>query len=343
MKKNNSSFIYIAVLLVMTMSAGLRAEVATTLDDLLKPDALFADKTQLYVGEGANVFIYSLNDYSKIKQFGKEGEGPKEFKVKQFIPLSLFIDTQSDQLIISSLNKVSFFSKSGDFIKEQKVRSNFSMPNFKLLGKHMVRSGYARRDKVNFSTLVLYDAQLNKVKEVFSAKSTFQRGGKMNPLRRPTQYAADTAANRLFVAPGDGKIYVFNEQGNQTITITPKMEKIRLTDDHKNSIYEYYQTDPRMKRFWNFMKERIEMPSDLPLIHYIKASDAHIYVVTYQRREDSVRVLVYDKTGKLTADAFPAFHYKNFIEAFPFTIKNNKLYQLVENDDEEWELHVTPI
>lgn len=329
--------------IIYIMGMGLFAQSVATLDDLLKPDALFADQNRLYIGEGAEVTIYSLKDYSKIGSFGKEGEGPKEFKTKQFIPLSLFMDAQGERLIISSLNKISFYTKSGDFIEEKRVKSNFFTPNFQLLGEGMVRADYAIRDKVNYSTLMLYDKDLNEIKEIFSIKSPFQRGGKMNPLRRPMQYSADAAAKHLAVTSGNGEVFIFDEKGNKTLTITPKAEPIPLTENHKNKIYEFYQTDPRFKRFWNFMKDRIEMPAKLPLIHLLKADGGLIYVITYFRKENSVRFLVYDKTGKLKMDKYVSFYLKNFTEPYPYAIGNSKLYQIVENDDEEWELHVTSL
>jgi hypothetical protein len=39
------------------------------------------DKNQLYITDGASVFIYSLKDYQLQKKFGKRGEAPGEFLV----------------------------------------------------------------------------------------------------------------------------------------------------------------------------------------------------------------------------------------------------------------------
>lgn len=341
--RSNQRILIIYIVMLFLSGMSLFAEHVATLDDLLRPDALFADKNQLYVGEGAAVTIYSLKDYSKTGQFGKEGEGPKEFKVKQFIPLSLFIDSQGEQLVISSLNKLSFFSKSGDFVNEKKVKSNFSIPNFQLLGNGYIRTDYALRDKIAYSTLMLYDKELHEVKEVFSQKSPFQRGGKMNPLQRPMQYATDTSFDHMAVSSSNGQVHIFDPKGNKKFTIAPKLEQIPFTEEHKNKIYEFYQTDPRFKRFWNFMKERIQMPSKLPLIHLINADAGLIYVITYYRKENSARFLIYDKSGKLSTDKYFPFYLKNFTEPMPYAIRNGKLYQLVENDDEEWELHVTKV
>ncbi len=33
----------------------------------------------------------------------------------------------------------------------------------------------------------------------------------------------------------------------------------------------------------------------------------------------------------------------NILDIYPYTIEGGKLYQLIENEDEEWELHIISI
>ncbi|MCP4216767.1 MAG: hypothetical protein GY765_19105 [bacterium] len=40
---------------------------------------------------------------------------------------------------------------------------------------------------------------------------------------------------------------------------------------------------------------------------------------------------------------FLRFAMESGIRGFPASICNDKFYQIIENDDEEWELHISPI
>jgi uncharacterized protein YlbG (UPF0298 family) len=71
------------------------------------------------VTQEATVFIYSLKDFKLVKKFGKAGEGPREFRILPQLPLN--IDARTDQIIVNSFGKVSYFTKQGEFIKEVKT------------------------------------------------------------------------------------------------------------------------------------------------------------------------------------------------------------------------------
>lgn len=47
----------------------------TTFPDLLKPGRLIVDGKQIFITEGTTIRIYSLEDFSLQKKFGKMGEG----------------------------------------------------------------------------------------------------------------------------------------------------------------------------------------------------------------------------------------------------------------------------
>jgi hypothetical protein len=86
-------------------------------------------------------------------------------------------------------------------------------------------------------------------------------------------------------------------------------------------------------------------------------ADEKIYVLTYKKEKEKSEFVILDLKGKLLKKVFLPFnqsdewfHYslaKATSQASPhatFTIKNGKLYQLIENEDKEiWELHITNI
>jgi hypothetical protein len=73
-------------------------------------------------------------------------------------------------------------------------------------------------------------------------------------------------------------------------------------------------------------------------------TDGKIYVHTFIEKDGKTGFLIFDTKGKFLEKQFLNVYLKKMLEPYPFTIKNGKLYQLVENiDEEEWELFMTDI
>jgi hypothetical protein len=68
---------------------------------------------------GAAISIYSLKDFKLIKKLRKEGEGPQEFKT--FLGFGLTVDIYPGHILVNSIDKISYFSRKGEFIKEKKT------------------------------------------------------------------------------------------------------------------------------------------------------------------------------------------------------------------------------
>jgi hypothetical protein len=47
-----------------------------------------------------------------------------------------------------------------------------------------------------------------------------------------------------------------------------------------------------------------------------------------------------DMQGKLVKKIFLPVSFMNVLDIYPYTVAGRKLYQLIENEDEEWELHI---
>ena len=98
-----------------------------------------------------------------------------------------------------------------------------------------------------------------------------------------------------------------------------------------------------MKQFWSFFKDNIEFPSHLSNINTSLVTDDKVYLVTYRRDGEKAEFIIYGINGKLMGTKMVPFRDQTIIRPYPFTIKKNKLYQIVENEDEEWELIITDI
>jgi hypothetical protein len=68
--------------------------------------------------------------------------------------------------------------------------------------------------------------------------------------------------------------------------------------------------------------------------------NGYVYALTYQRKENKSEFLIFDLNGKLAKKTFLPLHIYDGVASFPYSIKNNYFYQLIENEDTEmWGLH----
>ena len=105
-----------------------------------------------------------------IKSFGRKGQGPQEFQTYPHIPIT--IDVSTDQLIVSSIRKISYFTKQGEFIKE--VRALSLALYLQPLGDGFLGRSHVNYDGFNHAVVNIYDAKLNKLKEAYRVKDPYQ-------------------------------------------------------------------------------------------------------------------------------------------------------------------------
>ena len=74
----------ILIILLFFVVLLLRGENTAEITEISKPDFMVAHNGKLVVMEKPHIYIYSLKDFKLIKKFGRQGEGPGEFKIEQF-------------------------------------------------------------------------------------------------------------------------------------------------------------------------------------------------------------------------------------------------------------------
>ena len=143
-------FMLVLVFISMLFTKPVLAVKIVPLPQLQKPNALAVDDNQLYIADGTSIYIYSLKDFSLKKKFGRDGEGPKEFKRKIYV-----IDIQHDYIVVNSLGKISYFAKDGKFIKE--MRTPPQHIRFRPLGEKFTGVGTFVEDQVMYQGINIYD------------------------------------------------------------------------------------------------------------------------------------------------------------------------------------------
>ena len=110
----------LAGVILILLSGFILAKRLGTLEEISKPRFMVISNDKLYISEKTSIYIYSLKEMDLLKTFGKEGEGPNEFKISHG-EAGIRINVNSDYLLVSSAAKLSYYNHAGDFIKEIKV------------------------------------------------------------------------------------------------------------------------------------------------------------------------------------------------------------------------------
>lgn len=327
------------VLIIVSFIFPFHTSGGEVLDDLLNPLSMEIDDNQIYFTEGAKIYIYSLNDLKLVNVFGKAGSGPKEFLVQPQLPLQVNVAT--DKLIVNSQGKVSFWKKDGTYISESKVQVGVFSGFFKPLADGYVGLRIIVEDSLMYFGADYYDKDFKRKILLLKQKHFFQQGKKMNPIGRIPFLS--TWKGKVYIEDKDGVIHIFDKTGKKFQPIAHNFKPFKINSDHKEQILDFYKNDPGVKQLWSFFKDNIEFPSHFSNIQDSIVSDNRVYFRTYRRDGEKAEFIIYGINGKYIGTKMITFKDQNIIRPYPFQISKNKLYQIIENEDEEWELIITDI
>jgi len=334
MKKNTKALI--PAILVLLLANVVFAKAAVVLHELQEPGFLAVDDNQLYIVESPGIYIYSLKGFKFKNKFGKAGSGPGEFDTA--VPIS--VDISTGNIIVNSTGKVSFFSKEGVFKKELKV-NNVGRTFFQPL-----KGGYAAEDVafVNnyaFAAVHLFDARLNKVKEIFRYDIPAVRNGKIDLLHQSALFSI--YENKLFIAAMKAlTIKVFDHTGQHLYSIQyPKEYKNRrFTAADEKGFRGFLRL--KLGEEYQQTKDSLAFPEYWPAAAGFMVTDKKVYVITWKRKAGRTEFVIFDRKGKLLKQAYFPFALRGPLTVYPWTIKKAKLYQLIkERDTGKWQIHVT--
>lgn len=327
------------MLILWMFSFLLSGKKVTVLTEIKNPRTMTVDNRQLYVAENATVYIYSLPELKLIKSFGRKGQGPQEFQTLPHIPIT--IDVSTNKLIVSSIRKISYFTKQGEFEKE--VRAINLALYLQPLGNGFLGRTQLSHEGFNYAVINIYDAKINKLKEAYRVKDPFQGPGKGYKVL--SKVFVFRAYEKKILVPGedDAEIDVFDQNLKKLFSIRLEQEKRKIDQDTREKINHLLKTSPETKDVYDYIRP-ISFPDYFPVIADFYVADDTIYVLTWKKQKDRYEVFIYDMTGKLKKRQWLPIRYETIIKPYPIAIKKGILYQLVENEEkEEWEFHVTEL
>lgn len=338
----------IAVLfLFLILGAMALAGRIIPLPDMVNPDSVTVEKDRVYITDGVSVYIFSLSptDFKLIKRFGKAGEGPKEFRVPPRVSsVKLQLHVQPDQLVINSMNRVSFFSKEGNYIDEIPAPSGI---NFTPLGSGYTAYSSYTDEKTLYLTINFHDRSLKKIKTIFEKEFYVQANKKMNLIkmgcgnRRRAVYWV--YKNTLFIEGANDVIHVFDEKGNKLRDISLDYDKLPIPENKKTLIMKELELLFTGRLMRQLIKEKGYFPDTYPA-RIFTVADGKIYIPTYRKKDGKNEFVIYSTEGKLLKKTYLPFKDQYILMPYPYTFGNSHLYQLFDNgEDETWELHIHPV
>jgi hypothetical protein len=139
-------------------------------------------------------------------------------------------------------------------------------------------------------------------------------------------------------------INILNAKGDKVSSITRDYKLLKVREDYKKGVHEFFKTNPATKQSYEFIKNMITFAEYFPAIQGFYVENQKIYIQTYMKKEEKYEFFIYDVNGKFLQRLFLPVKYMNEFMPNPTAIKDNTLYQLIENEEEEnWELHAHPI
>jgi hypothetical protein len=329
------------VILSMGFSV-VQAEKLATFSNFVYPDMFLIHEGRLYITEDAVIFIYSLKDSNLQKKFGREGEGPQEFFINwNRANDMILISIHDHQLVVNSWGKLSYFTKDGQYIRERRIPANVGQW-FGCLGNGFVGRKYFRdSDGIQHHGIVLYDPDFNKIRDIYRHVHGVQWRLKkpFNPL---TVDQADflIADNKIFVIDGSRTaVYVFNREGKQLFTVTNPDKPVPFDEEDKKAEIESYKYNKTWNRVYETRKNLFQWPSYWPPLRtfFLDPTDKKIYLQTYEAKEDKLKYIVYDFSGRLIKKILLPYQGRMVFD-------HGRFYQLLENEETEtWELHMNKV
>ena len=343
MKFSNIIFkVFVFAVSILGFTFCVTADSKVLLTELVNPDSIKLDEENIYITDNATIHIYSKKDLKLKHQFGKIGEGPGEFlgnaKTTR-APLDIYLTSKS--IVVYSYNKVSYFDKKGVFIKE--LRTQDRSTNFKPLG-----SGYAGRlmiadKKMRYRTLNIYDSKLKGLTTVSKVPHPLKdrkRGFRM----AEAPMAFTTYKNRLYAAFNEDLVVkVYDVNGKYLYSIKHDYERIKVKQADKDKLTNFIKTHPRFESIRNYLLP-LYFPEHFPALLDMFVSDGKIYAISGKNKKGKNECFTFNLDGTLLKRKIIKLAYKNEFDLSPHYIKDDTLYQLVEDEEnEKWHLLVSKL
>jgi hypothetical protein len=329
------------MLIVLNLVFALYSKSGKIFPGLNTPNYLQVDKDTLIIAENTSFSIYSKEDMKLIRKIDKTGQGPGEFSVRPGANIGIAVS--QEYIVVNDISKVLLFNKEGDFVKE--VRKSSPSSIFQYWQEQIVGKTMKSEEDADYIVIGLFNQDLILLKEFFKVKNPFQlrriENG-FNPLIQD-YIKIKFAKNRIYTNNEEGIIFAFDLTGKQVFEFDGPFEKVPVTSQDKERVFAYYKEQPGIRPIFEGIKQSMQFPNFFPKMRDYFVTDSRLYIVPYEKNLSNPTVYIFDCNGAFKQKRPLNLKEKNIFEFYPYCIYDGKLYQLVENENEEWELVIEQI
>lgn len=317
----------ILVVLIFHFVVLIFSKKTIPLPDLGIPQTIAIDNNRIFIIQAPEIYIYSLEDFKLLDKFGKKGEGPGEFISSG--AWTMYLDILPEEILLSSVSRISFFTKDGNFIRMKKINPMVqTFYRIKPLGNKFVGVLREPEDGLLKSWFYIFDSDFKPLKKL-SICSTRRRDGKFCPIAQsPILANFDVYDNKIFLSENvnkEGILQVFDNNGKKLYSINNNYEKIKFKKEHKRSYLSQYKKPiekeylERMKHFWIF-------PEYFPAWQNFLIDNNKIYLQTFKRnkKDSENEFIMLNMDGNLIKKIWiPLKEYLDFTPD-PYTLYDKK-------------------
>ena len=302
-------------------------------------------KDYMYIPQKHNVQIYSMKDFSLIKEFSGKGEGPGEFR---FVPrIRLF----EDYILMKDLQKIMLFSHMGELIEEIKKPFEVSVVEPVPGGFLCSYRKFDRNTQQRTRGFYIYTKkfeQKKKLMEYVDDSYRFNRAKRIAIQKFPYIYVKTILyKDKIFIGNNTkGFCFeVFNLKGDKLYEINRDYEKIKITNEYRSDFLK----DQKKYKENNQIKTKYDFNQYFPAFRNFELKNDQIIVTLYSKD------FVPRQENRIYLDLKGNF-IKNEIKDMPQRDKRKnqiigargkylrKQYYLIENYEKEmWELHIEDV
>ncbi|MEN8223007.1 MAG: hypothetical protein ABFR36_07075 [Acidobacteriota bacterium] len=324
------------IILIFILQISFYGSQGEIIQGLNNPTNMIVDSKRIYISDFPKVKIFDRNTLSVIKEFGKKGEGPQEFLAYVFFELS------GEKLIVDSQGKHSYFTRDGKYLNERKFTTG---GRYKILGKHFASYGILQEGKISYQSVDIYDSSFKKIKMLYKFPYFYQGQGPLKGIHILDYYRtiALTSGGRLVLRKMDDfEFSIYNEKGIKLTSFRREYKKIKFSEKDKGKYYNFFKFNPDFRPYYESQKHLIKFYSHYPAVRdYFLCNDL-IYIFTYLKESGKTEFFIYDLKGRFIKRIFANLNFISIMDIGPTWVEDDKLFQLVENEDEEeWELRTS--
>ena len=242
-------------------------------------------------------------------------------------------------LVVASVGKISRWTKDGQYISEYTYNPQNALNPQMLKNGNFLGLGVSQEDdKKLYRQVFLCDGKMNRIKEVYKAEHVFQGPGKgLKAMGKVFSY--NSSQDQIYL-PGaeENEVNAYSLDMTPKFTVSVPKDNRAVDQEFKDRFMDELNADPNLKGQMEFLKPII-FPDKYPSISFFAADEDVLYVFTWNFGKDSLEYYSFaTKDGKALGQNKVPIRFQGSLSPYPVTFNKGIVYQLVENEDEEWEL-----